>query len=406
MAELLQYPLEGIKVLAVEQYIAGPYCTMLMADAGAEVIKIERPGVGDPRRGMSPMVEDDKGNKVSAGFIEYNRHKKSLTLNMREGKGKEIFKKLAKECDILVENFRPGVMDRLGLGYKDLKEVNPGLVYVAISGFGQLEGCRGPYWERPAFDIVAEAMSGYMHMIGHEDEPPQTSIYGLADITTALFAYSGAMTALVNRLRSGKGRYVDISMYDAMTALNERATMIYSFTGEVPHRGPETLYGPRGSFKAKNGYIVLNIPSDYMWERVAKTIGRDDLAKDEGFKDGVSRAANQEKHFRPVMEKWLEDKTKEEAVEILLQNGVPAGEVQTAKDIDQCPHLKDRDSLVDVEHPVTGKKRLVGSPLKFSDTPAPATASISELGQQTEEILSGLGYSKEEIKSLKEKKVV
>lgn len=406
MTEKLFFPLEGIKVLAVEQYIAGPYCTMFMADAGAEVIKIERPGVGDPRRGMSPMVQDDKGNKVSAGFIEYNRRKKSLTLNTKEEKGKEIFKKLVKECDILVENFRPGVMDRLGLGYKVLSEINHGLIYVAISGFGQLEGYRGPYWERPAFDIVAEAMSGYMHMIGHPDEPPQTSIYGLADITTALFAYCGAMTALASRLRTGKGRYVDISMYDAMVALNERATMIYSFTGEVPMRGPETLYGPRGSFKAKNGYIVLNIPSDYMWERLAKAIGQENLARDERFIDGISRAANQEKHFRPIIEKWLADKTKEEAVEILLENGVPAGEVQTAEDVDRCPHLKARQALVEVEHPVTGKKRLVNSPLKFSDAPAHGVATIPGLGEHTEEILSKLGYSQEEIAALKESKII
>jgi len=399
-------PLDGIRVIAVEQYIAGPYCTMLMADAGAEVIKIERPGEGDPRRGMSPMMKDNKGNKVSAGFIEFNRNKKSLTLNIRDDKGKEILKKLVNNSDILVENFRPGVMDKLGVGYEVLKEINPGLVYVAISGFGQLEEYRGPYWERPAFDIVAEAMSGYMHMIGHADEPPQQSIYGLADLTTAIFAYGGVMTGLVSRLRTGTGRYVDISMYDAMVALNERATMIYSFTGEAPHRGPETLYAPRGSFKTSNGYIVLNIPSDYMWERLTKAIGSENLAKDERFIDGISRAANQEKHFRPIIEKWLEDKTKEEAVKIFLANDVPAGEVQTSKDIDQCPHLRERKSLVEVDHPVTGIKRLVASPLKFSEMPRMDTAEIPELGQHTEEILRSLGYTEGDISFLRESQTI
>lgn len=398
--------LEGVKVIAMEQYIAAPYCTMLMADAGAEVIKIERPGAGDPRRGMSPIFTDDQGNKVSSGFIEYNRHKKSLTLNIQEEQGKKILLDLIKQADILINNFRPGVMDRLGLGYQELQKINPGLVYVAISGFGQMEGYRGPYWDRPAFDIVAEAMSGYMHMIGHTDEPPQTSIYGLADLLTSWAAYSGAMTALFDRMRTGKGRFVDISMYDAMVALNERALMIYSFTGEVPIRGPEKLYGPRGSFKAKNGYIVLNVPSDYMWERLATAIGQEELINDERFKDGISRAANTEKHFRPLIEKWLSDKTKEEAVQIFLKNGLPAGEVQTAEDIAGCPHLKARQLLVEVEHPVTGKKQVVGSPLFYSDAPARETAGVPELGQHTEQILKKLGRSEQEIKALRENKVI
>lgn len=380
-------PLEGVRVIGVEQYIAAPYCTMLMADLGAEVIKIERPGAGDPRRSMPPMIKNEKGEKVSGGFIEFNRNKKSMSLDIQSDEGKEILKKLVRKSDILIENFRPGVMDRLGIGYKALSEINPGLVYVAISGFGQLEGYRGPYWERPAFDIVTEAMSGYMHMIGHPDKPPQQSIYGLSDIIPSLMALTGAMVALFDKQRTGKGRFVDISMYDSMVALNERSMMIYSFTGKVPCRGPETLYGPRGSFKAKNGYVVLNIPSDYMWERLCKVLGQEHLAKDERCKDGQTRAANTESFIRPIIEEWFKDKTKEEVVELLLEGGVPAGEVQTAEDLANCPHLKVRKMIIPVPDEIAGERFLAGNPLKFSGAEETPPKAPPKLGEHTQEIL-------------------
>lgn len=392
----LRLPLQGVRVVAVEQYIAGPFCTMLMADAGAEVIKIERPGEGDPRRGMCPYIEDGRGGKISASFMEYNRLKRSLSLDLKREEGKEIFKKLVRRSDIVVENFRPGVMDRLGLAYEALREINPALVYVAISGFGQLEGFTGPYSERPAFDIVAEAMSGYMHMIGHPHEPPQNSIYGLADLVTSWAALSGAMMALLDSRATGRGRFVDIAMYDVMVSLNERSYMTYSFTGEVPMRGPEKINGPRGSFQTSDGFIVINIPSDYMWERIAVTVGGERLARDPRFADGTLRCANQEEHFRPIMEQWLADKTMEEAVELLLAAGIPAGEVQTAREIRRCPHLQARRLMVEVEHHVTGPKSLVGSPLKFSGAPPAGVAQVPDLGRDTAVLLEELGYDKEE----------
>mgnify|MGYP000849109946 CR=1 FL=1 len=403
----MQQPLHGLKVIAVEQFLTGPYCTMLMAYAGAEVIKIEKPHSGDPRRQMPPVFKDEHGEKMSACFMEYNCRKKSLTLDLKKEKGQEILKELAAKSDLLVENYRPGVMERLGLGYSVLQEVNPALIYLSISGFGQMEGFRGPFWQDPTFDLITEAMSGYMEMIGTPESPPQPSIFGLADLVTAIYALGGAMIALVDRLRTGRGRYVDMSMYDAMVSLNERAMMFYSFLGEAPRRGTEKIIGPRGVFKAKDGYIVLNTPADYMWERLAEAIGRADLIRDKRFADGPSRAAHQKQHLQPAIEEWLQEKTKQEAIDLLLEKGVPAGAVQTVEEVARCPQIEARQLLVTAEHKVTGEKTLVGSPLRFSGVPETEDAySPPELGQHNEEILSELGYTADQIRTFKKEGII
>jgi len=402
----LRKPLEHVTVLANEQYIAGPYCTMLMADAGARVIKVERPGSGDPRRAMGPFLEVD-GEKHSWGFAEYNRNKESVALDLRKEEGKDIFKALARASDVVVENFRPGVMDKLGLGYRHLKKENPRLVFCAISGFGQLDGYQGPYSDWPAFDIVSEAMSGVMHMIGFEDRPPVSALYGLADLMAGQAAVQGILMALLSRDRTGEGQMVDISMLDAMVALNERALTIYSFTSEAPMRGQERHLGPRGAYRTSDGYLAINIPSDYMWGRLAQAIGREDLAHDPRCADGPSRARHSETLIRPAIEDWLRDRGSMEAAGILNSLGVPAGPVHTAAELFQCPQVEAREMLLPIEEGPLSGRRLVRSPVRLSAQPKVRAGWVPSLGQHTTEVLEEmLGFQKEQVEDLRRRGVI
>ncbi len=399
-------PLEGLRVLAVEQYIAGPYCTMLLADAGAEVIKIERPGSGDPRRTIGPYVKAKDGKtQVSGGFLQYSRNKKSVTLNMQHPEGKRILEQMAQDADVLVENFRPGTMAKLGLGYEHLSQVNPRLIYAAISGFGQSSEYEGPYSKWPAFDIVSEAMGGVMHMIGFKDKPPVTTMYGLADTYSGMVTALGIMFALWERERTGVGQFVDTAMYDSLLALNERAIAQYSLTGEIPMRGKETINGPRGAFLCDDGYVALNIPTDELWRRLATVIGREDLIEDPRTITGPARAQNDE-FVRQTLEDWMKAQTKQQVVERLMAAGVPTGPVQTAEDIFKCEHVKARRMLVEVDDPLVGKKKFARTPVRLSRAAEVLGCAAPALGQHTDEILMSLGYTKDQIAVLREQKVI
>ena len=392
-------PLTGIRIIALEQYMAGPYCTMLLADAGAEVIKIERPGSGDPRRSIPPFAEKD-GTRKAGGFMAYNRNKKSFCLNVQSDEGKTIYLDLVKSADVVVENLRPGSTDKLGIGYKDLKVINPKLIYAAISGFGRLEGYKGPDSDRPAFDIVAEAMSGIMHLVGFEDKPPSWTIYGMADVYTGLCTSYAITQALFQREKTGKGQFVDSAMLDAMISLNERMVMLYTITGEEPHRGRLKHLYPRGAFKCKNGYLAMNVPDDLVWARLCKSMERDDLIDDVKSNTGTARAANGD-FLGPIIEEWLSKKTRGEAEKILNKNGVPVGSVYTAKDIFESEQVKARRSLIDIEDPDVGTYQFARGPVMLSDAPEIETNPAPDLGQHTHEILSSiLGYSDEQINEL------
>ena len=392
-------PLTGIRIIALEQYMAGPYCTMLLADAGAEVIKIERPGSGDPRRSIPPFAEKD-GTRKAGGFMAYNRNKKSFCLNVQSDEGKTIYLDLVKSADVVVENLRPGSTDKLGIGYKDLKVINPKLIYAAISGFGRLEGYEGPDSKRPAFDIVAEAMSGIMHLVGFEDKPPSWTIYGMADIYTGLCTSYAITLALFQREKTGKGQFVDSAMLDAMISLNERMVMLYTMTGEEPHRGRLKHLYPRGAFKCKNGYLAMNVPNDLVWARLCKSMERDDLIDDVKSNTGTARAANGD-FLGPIIEEWLSKKTRDEAEKILNKNGVPVGSVYTAKDIFESEQVKARRSLIDIEDPDVGTYQFARGPVMLSNAPEIETNPAPDLGQHTHEILSSiLGYSDEQINEL------
>ena len=388
-----------------EQYMSGPYCSMLLADAGAEVIKIERPGSGDPRRSIPPFVQ--KGDiKKAGGFMAYNRNKKSLSLNIRSNSGQKIFLDLVKIADVVVENLRPGSVNKLGLGYETLKEINPKLIYAAISGFGRLEGYEGPDSQRPAFDIVAEAMSGIMHLVGFEDKPPSWTIYGMADIYSGMCTAYGIMQALFMRERTGKGQFVDSAMLDNMLSLNERMIMLYSITGQEPKRGQLNHLFPRGPFKCKDGYLALNIPDDIMWERLCKIIDQQELIDDERSKTGTARAAHSTE-LAPIIENWLKNKTRSEAESLLNENGVPVGPILTAKEVFASEQVKVRKGLIEIKDPDVGSYRFARTPVHLSSSPEIPTEPAPDLGEHTNEILSSLlNYSKAKIKDLQKHEII
>jgi formyl-CoA transferase len=398
-------PLTGIRVLGLEQYMSGPYCTMLLADAGAEVIKIERPGAGDPRRAIPPFVDKD-GFKKAGGFLAYNRNKKSLALNLRSQPGQEILRKLAEISDVVVENLRPGATAKMGLDYERLKVVNPRLIYAVISGFGRMPDYRSKYADLPAFDIVAEAMGGVMDLVGFADKPPTYTLYGLADVYSGLIAAYGIMQALFMREATGEGQLVDVSMLDNMLALNERMVTLFSLTGQEPQRGRLQHLWPRGAFRCKDGYVALNVPDDIIWQRLVKTIGRADLAEDARSVDGTSRAANSD-FLQPLIENWMAGKTRTEVVDTLNAAGVPTGPVYTAKDVFADDHFRRRKMLIDLDDPEVGPHIFARTTPHLSAAPEIPVDPAPNLGQHTRSILQELlGLSSAEVDELNQAGVV
>jgi CoA:oxalate CoA-transferase len=405
LTETTTRPLSGIRVIGLEQYMSGPYCTMLLADAGAEVIKIERPGGGDPRRAISPFVEKE-GIKKAGGFLSYNRNKKSLALDLQSKAGQEILRKLVTLSDVVVDNLRPGATTKIGLDYESLKSLNLRLIYAVISGFGRLPGYQSDYSDRPAFDIVAETMSGVMDLIGFADKPPTSSLYGLTDIYSGLVAAYGIMQALFMRERTGQGQLVDVSMLDNMLALNERMVTLYSLTGQEPQRGRSQHLWPRGAFLCRDGYIAINIPDDIIWRRLAETLGRPDLVDDPRSRSGSQRAANAA-FLQPILEDWLADKSRAEVVERFNAAGIPTGPVYTARDVFEDEHFHQRHMLVEVDDPEVGPHTFARTPPHLSAAPEIPLQPAPNLGQHTRSILQELlGYTVEEVNCLAQEGVV
>lgn len=381
-------PLEGVRVLALEQYISGPYCTMWLADAGAEVIKIERPGVGDPRRNYLPAKDGENGAKVYGGFFAYNRNKKSVAIDLQQEEGRKLYRSLAATADVIVENLKPGAVEKLGIGYEDLRKDNAGLVYAGISGYGRDPSM--PLSNRLAFDSSILAMSGITELTGIDpDGPPEMPMYALADMFTGVVTGYQILMALFDRSRTNEGRYLDVSMYDSTVALNVRPLMLYEFSGEVLERGPDRFQAPIGNFATSEGYISIVIPNDAIWGRLCRCIGRGDLITGELTATGPARAENPEA-YRSAIESWMAKHTRAEAIEALESYGVPAGAVQNAADVAHCPHLEARGMFVRVQDPDVGEIRMPRAPLAFNDMPDVPAGTAPRVGQHTSEILKSL----------------
>lgn len=339
--------LDGIRVVSLEQYIGAPYATSLLADAGAEVIKIEIPGSGDPRRDYDPMLRDANGS-LSGGFASYNRGKKSVELDLTTAAGRDRLAELLATADVLVSNLRPGSLGRFGLGRAECSERFPRLVVCEISGFGQT----GPYATWPAFDSVIQAMSGLSSLLGPSpDQPPGLAPMATMDILGGVYAVVGILTALVARQRSGRGTHIDASMYDIGAAFLERPLTLHEFTGDVPLRGRDR-FSPVGSFRAGDGgWVSMVIPTDEMWRRCCAAIGRPDLAVAPALDTVLKRADRMDDLIIPALEAWAAPLTRDEAARALREAGQPAGVVQTIDEVRRDPHLADRGLFQPVDDP-------------------------------------------------------
>lgn len=397
---MLHGALEGVKVLDLTRVLAGPYCGMIFADMGAEVIKLEVPGKGDDSRRYVPQV-----NGESAYYMNLNRNKKGITLNLKDPKGKEIFLELVKNVDILIENFRPGTMKKLGLDYEELRKVNPALVYGCVSGFGQY----GPYSSRPGYDIISQAMGGLMSVTGWPGGEPTRTGTAIGDVLGGLNMAIGVLAAYNNRLRTGKGQMVDVALVDSVVSALEIITQIYLQTGKVPEpigNRYESVY-PYDTFKAKDCSLVIGCGNNKLFSALATLMGRTDLIQDPRFCENPLRVKNHAE-LKPIIEKWLSDKTADEAVDMILGCGVPAAPINTIDKVVADPHISGaREMFVEIEHPVAGKMRVTGCQIKFSETKSGVCAPAPTLGQHTDAILKEyLNMTDAQLQSLHQNNIV
>jgi formyl-CoA transferase len=388
-------PLAGIRLLDVTQVMAGPFCSMLLADLGADVIKIEPPGTGDQTRGA--MGFKMKGPD-SMGFLNLNRNKRSLALNLKSDAGRTLFKRLAATADMLVENYRPGVMARLGLDYATLAADNPGLIYASISGFGQ----SGPWASRPGFDLMAQAMSGVMSVTGHPGGPPVKAGVPVADIGCALFATYAMLAAYIGREKSGKGQYIDASLFDAALAFSIWDIAEYWGTGRVPTPvgTSNRMSAPYQAVEAADGYFVMGATNDKLWRLLCDVLDRTELPQDPRFATIADRLANRELLIAEL-EQSFRTKKAEEWVALLLAAGIPAGRMNSYPEAFESAHATHRQMRLDIPHPIEGSVPNIGFPVKLSATPQQVRMHPPLLGEHTDQILAELGVKPAEIESMR-----
>lgn len=338
----------------------------------------------------------------------YNRYKKSLTLDLQTDKGRKVYKELIKQTDVVVENLAPKTVDKLGLGYDVLQQINPRLIYAAMSGFGRLEEFKGVYSERPAFDPVIQAMSGITDQIGEEGKPPPYGFPGLADLYASIVTAYSIMLALFMREKTGEGQFIDSSMYDNLVALNAMGIMTYSLKGQVLTRGRTlTFQAPAGVYKVKDGsYVALLVANEPLWPKFCKAIQREDLIENPKTTTGSQRFKNKD-FLEPIVQDWMADRTKEQVVDILLKNGIPAGAVQNIEDLMKCPHLKARKMFVEFDDPIAGKRIFAKNPVRMSKAKEVPPMRAPRLGEHTESVLKELlKYDEQEIEGLRKDRIV
>ncbi len=388
---LVKQALAGVRVLDATQVMAGPFCTMLLGDLGADVIKVEAPG-GDTTRGMT----GSRGTE-SPGFWSINRNKRGIVLNLKEPRAQEVFRRLAGRSDILVENYRPGVLGALGLGYEDLRQLNPALVYASISGFGG----SGPYARRGGFDLVAQGMSGIMSVTGEAGRPPVKCGIPITDLGAGLLALQAILAAYVHRLKTGEGQLVDTSLLEAGVALSVWESAQYLSGGGVPQPlgSAHRMFAPYQGVRCADGYITLGAANARSWERLAHAIGRPELLERAEYRSAEGRV---ESRLRLAEEIETVTTTRPRAhwLRVLDEAGVPCGPILDYEEVFADPQVRERGLVQEVEHPTAGRIRVVGPAVKLSETPARVRRPSPLLGEHTREVLREIGFGDEEIRAL------
>lgn len=395
-------PLTGIKVLDVSTMIAAPFGATLLGDLGAEVIKVEMPKKGDTLRSVGPWKGDEP-----LRWPGLSRNKKSVTLDLHHEEGKAIFKRLVSHVDVLIENFRPGTLERWGLGYETLKQENPKLIMVRVSGYGQT----GPYREKAGFGTPCTAFSGHTFIQGYPDRPPVSPSYSLLDYITGVYVAFAAVSALyyLEKNNDSEGQEVDIGLYESMFRFLEFLVAEYDQLGKVRQRTPGLAghSSPAGTYETKDGkFVVLVCSTDSTFNRLAQAMERTDMLEDPRFYTNSQRLKHDEE-VQKIVSSWIKQHTQKELLEKLDAFGVPVSPIYTIEDIFNDPHYKARENIVEVEHPRLGKIKIPGVVPKFSRTPGAIRHRAPDLGEHNEEILGGmLGLSQEELAELKEKGVI
>src|SRR5215467_467271 len=385
---VIKGPLAGLLVVDLTRVLAGPYCAMMLADMGARVIKIEPPVKGDDSRHYGPWLTAKSGKVKSGYFISVNRGKESIALDLKADADRKVFEALLSKADVLIENYRGGTMEKLGYGYDTLKDKHPRLIYAAVSGFGHT----GPYAKRPAYDMIAQAMGGVMSLTGHPGGAPTRVGTSTGDITAALFATIGVVTALYDREKTGRGQKVDVAMLDSQVAVLENAISRYVATGEVPGKlgSRHPSIAPFAAFATKDGHIAIAAGNDEIWVRVARVLGRDELIADDRFRTNPARVAHVDQ-MTAEMEKTLATKSSKDWLALLEAAGVPCGPLNTVADVMADPQVLARNMIVECLDPDMGPIRMQGNPIKLSAHADPATRGAApELDGDREAILKEL----------------
>ncbi len=400
-------PLEDIRVLDISRALAGPYCCMMLGDLGADVIKVELPGKGDESRQWGPPFVGDPYSIYpgeSAYFMAINRNKRGITVNLKSSEGQEIIKSLAGKCDVLVENYRTGSLERMGLGYEELRALNPRLIYCSISGYGR----NGPYAARPGYDFVIQAEGGIMGVTGPEEGTPFRVGVSMIDLTTGMFASTAILAALHVREKSGQGQLIDTSLLDSSVALLANVASNY-LVGEVEPRRMGNAHfniAPYEVFRARDRWFTLGAANARQWEMLCEVVGKPELQTDPRFRTNQDRVAN-----RAALAALLNDAFAKRDAQVWLEKlhevDIPSGPINSIQDVFNHPQAADREFEVEIEHPTAGRVSLPGFPYKLSQTPARLHRPPPLLGEHNEEVLADLlGYSTEKVALLKERKVI